>query len=126
MHSSFAMQTLYCKLWSLCEHVKMKLAKYASKILRSAFIAMLIRGFRHFILRFLVDYLCYITCVLPSLLCLNEQQKLFPLACLLQLAAFMINHMTWNTNDSESFLEVEVKLKLCLEVINLPTIDHDS
>lgn len=111
---------------SLCEHVKMKLAKYASKILRSAFIAMLIRGFRQFILRFFVDYLCYITCVLPSQLCLNEQQKLFLLACLLQLAAFMINHMTWNTNDSESFLEVEVKLKLCLEVINLPTIDHDS
>lgn len=32
----------------------------------------------------------------------------------------MINHMTWNTNDSESFLEVEVKLKLSLEIYTRP------
>ncbi|KAL9442703.1 hypothetical protein AB3S75_016141 [Citrus x aurantiifolia] len=37
-----------------------------------------------------------------------------------RFSAFMINHMTWNTNDSESFLEVEVKLKLCLEIYTRP------
>ncbi|KAJ4822122.1 hypothetical protein Tsubulata_036873 [Turnera subulata] len=29
--------------------------------------------------------------------------------------AFMINYMTWNTNDSDPFLEVDVKLNLTLE-----------
>ncbi|KAK7852442.1 hypothetical protein CFP56_039051 [Quercus suber] len=32
-------------------------------------------------------------------------------------SASMLNHMTWETNDFESFLEVEVKLNLTLEVI---------
>lgn len=35
-------------------------------------------------------------------------------------AAFMINHMTWETDDFESFLEVDVKLNLTLEVVTIP------
>lgn len=31
-------------------------------------------------------------------------------------AAFMTNHMTWGGADAESFLEVDVKLNLTLEV----------
>ncbi|KAJ4707622.1 (RAP Annotation release2) Galactose-binding like domain containing protein [Melia azedarach] len=35
-------------------------------------------------------------------------------------SAFMINHMTWDTNDSDSFLEVDVKLNLSLEIYTRP------
>ncbi|XP_034211663.1 uncharacterized protein LOC117624474 isoform X3 [Prunus dulcis] len=35
-------------------------------------------------------------------------------------SAFMRNHMSWDTNDSESFLEVDVKLKLTLEIYTRP------
>lgn len=35
-------------------------------------------------------------------------------------AAFMINHMTWGGDDAESFLEVDVKLNLTLEVVLIP------
>ncbi|KAI9192317.1 hypothetical protein LWI28_021109 [Acer negundo] len=35
-------------------------------------------------------------------------------------SAFMSNHMTWNTNDSESFLEANVKLNLSLEIYTRP------
>jgi len=31
-------------------------------------------------------------------------------------AALMVNHMTWGDADAESFLEVDVKLNLTLEV----------
>nr|KJB09911.1 hypothetical protein B456_001G174500 [Gossypium raimondii] len=34
-------------------------------------------------------------------------------------SATMINHITWDTNMSEPFLEVDVKLNLCLENIHL-------
>jgi hypothetical protein len=32
----------------------------------------------------------------------------------------MMNHMKWETNDFESFLEVDVKLNLTLEVVIIP------
>lgn len=32
----------------------------------------------------------------------------------------MINHMTWDADDLESYLEVDVKLNLTLEVCNIP------
>ncbi|KAK2658304.1 hypothetical protein Ddye_004837 [Dipteronia dyeriana] len=35
-------------------------------------------------------------------------------------SAFMSNHMTWNTNDSESFLEANVKLNISLEIYTRP------
>ncbi|KAL5558288.1 hypothetical protein UlMin_034499 [Ulmus minor] len=35
-------------------------------------------------------------------------------------SAFMRNHMTWDTSDSESFLEVDVKLNLKLEIYTRP------
>ncbi|EXB60446.1 hypothetical protein L484_014899 [Morus notabilis] len=35
-------------------------------------------------------------------------------------SAFMRNHMTWDTNDSESFLEVDVTLNLTLEIYTRP------
>nr|XP_023907593.1 uncharacterized protein LOC112019284 isoform X1 [Quercus suber]POF16924.1 hypothetical protein CFP56_17186 [Quercus suber] len=35
-------------------------------------------------------------------------------------SASMLNHMTWETNDFESFLEVEVKLNLTLEIYTRP------
>jgi hypothetical protein len=31
-------------------------------------------------------------------------------------AAYMVNHMTWSDADTDSFLEVDVKLNLTLEV----------
>lgn len=42
--------------------------------------------------------------------------KLIDLNCF-QLTAFMMNYMTWNTDDSDPFLEVDVKLNLTLEVV---------
>lgn len=38
---------------------------------------------------------------------------------LLNFAATMINHITWDINISEPFLEVDVKLNLFLEVVIL-------
>lgn len=38
-------------------------------------------------------------------------------------AAFMINHMKWGVDDAESFLEVDVKLNLTLEVVLIPMKD---
>lgn len=38
----------------------------------------------------------------------------------------MLNHMTWETNDFESFLEVEVKLNLTLEVVIIPLRNCDN
>lgn len=38
----------------------------------------------------------------------------------------MLNHMTWKTNDFESFLEVEVKLNLTLEVVIIPLRNCDN
>ncbi|XP_044463776.1 uncharacterized protein LOC123194574 isoform X1 [Mangifera indica] len=35
-------------------------------------------------------------------------------------SAFMINHITWYTNDSESFLEADIKLNLSLEIYTQP------
>ncbi|KAJ7958675.1 DUF1997 family protein [Quillaja saponaria] len=35
-------------------------------------------------------------------------------------SAFMINHMTWGMNDSEPFLEIDVKLSLSLEIYTRP------
>lgn len=35
-------------------------------------------------------------------------------------SAFMMNHMTWNTDDSDPFLEVDVKLNLTLEIYTQP------
>ncbi|XP_059459603.1 uncharacterized protein LOC132189098 isoform X2 [Corylus avellana] len=35
-------------------------------------------------------------------------------------SAFMMNHMKWETNDFESFLEVDVKLNLTLEIYTRP------
>ncbi|KAJ1379099.1 hypothetical protein SESBI_47200 [Sesbania bispinosa] len=35
-------------------------------------------------------------------------------------SAFMINHMTWGDSDAESFLEVDVKLNLTLEIYTRP------
>lgn len=35
-------------------------------------------------------------------------------------SAFMLNHMTWETNEFESFLEVEAKLNLTLEIYTRP------
>lgn len=35
-------------------------------------------------------------------------------------SAFMINHMTWGGDDAESFLKVDVKLNLTLEIYTLP------
>ncbi|XP_022131395.1 uncharacterized protein LOC111004622 isoform X2 [Momordica charantia] len=35
-------------------------------------------------------------------------------------SALMINHLTWKTVDSNSFLEVDVKLNLSLEIYTLP------
>ncbi|KAM1022626.1 hypothetical protein ACFX13_044261 [Malus domestica] len=35
-------------------------------------------------------------------------------------SAFMTNHMSWDTNNSESFLEVDVKLQLTLEIYTRP------
>ncbi|KAG6774246.1 hypothetical protein POTOM_021598 [Populus tomentosa] len=35
-------------------------------------------------------------------------------------SAFMVNYMTWNTNISEPFLEVDVKLNLMLEIYTQP------
>lgn len=35
-------------------------------------------------------------------------------------SAIMTNHMTWDDNDSESFLEVDVKLNLSLEIYTQP------
>lgn len=32
-------------------------------------------------------------------------------------AAFMKNHMTWSVDGAESFLEVDIKLSLTLEVV---------
>lgn len=32
----------------------------------------------------------------------------------------MTNHMTWKTDDFESFLEIDVKLNLTLEVVIIP------
>ncbi|KAG4144936.1 hypothetical protein ERO13_D05G068800v2 [Gossypium hirsutum] len=37
-------------------------------------------------------------------------------------SATMINHITWDTNMSEPFLEVDVKLNLCLEIYTRPFI----
>lgn len=34
-----------------------------------------------------------------------------------EFVAFMINRMTWSDADAESFLEVDVKLNLTLEVV---------
>jgi hypothetical protein len=42
------------------------------------------------------------------------------------LAAFMLNHMTWETNEFESFLEVEAKLNLTLEVVIIPLRNCDD
>jgi len=38
----------------------------------------------------------------------------------------MLNHMTWETNGFESFLEVEVKLNLTLEVVIIPLRNCDN
>ncbi|XP_054795937.1 uncharacterized protein LOC129301383 isoform X2 [Prosopis cineraria] len=35
-------------------------------------------------------------------------------------SAFMINHMTWGVDDAESFLEVDVKLNITLEIYTRP------
>ncbi|XP_059663023.1 uncharacterized protein LOC132308807 [Cornus florida] len=35
-------------------------------------------------------------------------------------SAFMRNHITWDTNDSEPFLDVDVKLNLALEIYTMP------
>ncbi|KAF7830204.1 uncharacterized protein G2W53_012537 [Senna tora] len=35
-------------------------------------------------------------------------------------SAFMINHMTWGVDDAESFLEVDIKLNLTLEIYTRP------
>ncbi|KAK7260828.1 hypothetical protein RIF29_27126 [Crotalaria pallida] len=35
-------------------------------------------------------------------------------------SAFMINHMTWDRSDAESYLEVDVKLNLTLEIYTRP------
>ncbi|KAG6649482.1 hypothetical protein I3843_07G210900 [Carya illinoinensis] len=35
-------------------------------------------------------------------------------------SAFMTNHMTWKTDDFESFLEIDVKLNLTLEIYTRP------
>ncbi|KAJ0089819.1 hypothetical protein Patl1_12759 [Pistacia atlantica] len=35
-------------------------------------------------------------------------------------SAFMTNHITWYKNDSVSFLEVDVKLNLSLEIYTRP------
>lgn len=32
----------------------------------------------------------------------------------------MVNHMTWDKDDLESYLEVDIKLNLTLEVVRLP------
>ncbi|KAK9946156.1 hypothetical protein M0R45_011633 [Rubus argutus] len=37
-----------------------------------------------------------------------------------RFSALMTNHMSWGTDDSESFLEVDVKLKLTLEIYTRP------
>ena len=34
-----------------------------------------------------------------------------------EFAAFMTNHMTWGMDAAESFLEVDVKLNITLEVV---------
>lgn len=41
-----------------------------------------------------------------------------------ELAAFMVNRVTWNTTDSEPFLEADMKLNVILEVASIPPLDH--
>ncbi|XP_047340965.1 uncharacterized protein LOC124944685 [Impatiens glandulifera] len=37
-----------------------------------------------------------------------------------RFSASLINHITWDTNDSGEFLDVDVKLNLSLEIHTLP------